>query len=428
MGERRWHLCYGALRSAAVLVSWAVVVPASMAVRQLNTRVRGDADDRIGPLARSLPVLAEWLGPAYVKFAQLASTREDVVPKQWCRAMAALREDGDPLPTRYLRRQLVAHGLTADDARLIGAGSVACVYAVPAPGGVVAVKVLRPGVRAAIARDLRLLTWGARIMSRLPRMRHLPVVDMVDHIAGAIAGQVNLVREKANLNTLHDRLDSARVLVPQPRSGGAVDVLVMDYVPEFATRWRLSPAMTGQKEAAHALVDAVFRMLFMVGVVHCDLHPGNLRVGKDGRVCIVDAGFVVTTDETLRRQFCEFFLGLSLGNGPRCAKSIVDAAVSVPMALDRAAFDTEVTDIVHRYTGLAAGDFSIVRFVDELFALQRRHRLFVSAAFVVPILTLLVIEGTVRSWDPALDFQTIAQPIILSALVRQPRDPSQSLR
>ncbi len=429
MGDRRWRICYGALRFAAVLAAWAVVGPTGTTLRELAARVRGRGDDGVGPFARSLPMLAQWLGPAFVKFAQLASTRPDVLPPSWCRAMASLREDGRPLPGRYVRRHLAAHGLGTEGVRLIGAGSVACVYAVPeaphavrsadpareAEASLVAVKVLRPGVRAAIARDLELLMWGVRVMARLPRLRHLPLVDMVEHIAGAIAGQVNLVREKANLDTLHARLDPARVLVPAPRPGGSVDVLVMDYVPEFGTRGQPGVSRAGREQAARSLVDAVFRMLFAVGVVHCDLHPGNLRVAADGRVCIVDAGFVVSTDERLRRQFCEFFLALSLGNGPRCASTILNAAVSPPAALDRAAFEAEVSDIVYRYTGLAAADFSIVGLVDELFALQRRYRMFVSAAFVVPILALLVIEGTVRSWDPGLDFQDIAQPIILTA-------------
>ena len=413
MGRGGWQLGYGIVRGGGIVAAWLLVLPALALARAVRRRPR--------PLAGALPVLAEWLGPAYVKFAQLASTREDVVPVSWCRALARLREDGRPIAPWFVRRQLLRHGLPPAPVRLLGAGSVACVYLVePADRAPVAVKVLRPRVRGAIARDLRVFRFGARLMSRLPRLAHVPVVDMVDHIADAIGGQVDLVREHHNLRTLLVSLDPEKVLVPAPHPGGSTELLVMDYLPVFAERAACAP-VRDRRSAAEALVESVFRMLFTVGVVHCDLHPGNIRVARDGRVCMVDAGFVVTTDAVLRRQFCEFFLGLSLGNGPRCAKSIVDAAVVSPARFDRELFDAEVTDIVLRYTGRPAGEFSIASFVDELFALQRRHQLFVSAAFVVPILTLLVIEGTVRSWHPTLDFQAVAQPIVLSALVRLPK-------
>jgi ubiquinone biosynthesis protein len=409
-----WQAAYGAARLGAVLVGWSVTVPPVLALRRVRRRAAGPV------LAQALPVLAEWLGPAYVKVGQLAATRQDVLPPTWCRALARLQENGRPLPERFVRRQLAAHGLPADRLRLLGAGSVAGVYLVDREDQqAVAVKVLRPGVRAAMSRDLGLLRRIARLMGRSRRFRHLPVVDMVEHIADAVAGQVDLAREHDNLALLHARLDRDSMAVPAAHQGGSPDVLIMEYLPAFG---RSEPiVLADQSRAARSLTEAVFQMLFTVGVVHCDLHPGNIRVAEDGRVCLVDAGFVVATDAVLRRQFCEFFVGLSLGNGPRCARSIVDAAVVVPADLDRAAFDAEVSDIVRRYTGLTAAEFSIAGFVDELFALQRRHRLFVTAAFVVPILTLLVIEGTVRAWDPELDFQALAYPIVLGALVRLPR-------
>ncbi|GAA1798543.1 hypothetical protein GCM10009682_20160 [Luedemannella flava] len=417
MTRLRGQVWYGLVRCCVVVPLWLLLVPAVMGGRRLLVRRHRD----VPAWAAALAVLAVWLGPAYVKAAQLASTRADVVPAAWCRALGRLREDGRPIRAGYVRRQLAAHGFGPDPLRLLGAGSVACVYLVADPGGTgpVAVKLLRPGVRTAIARDLAVFRFGARVTARLPRARHLPILDMIGHIADAIAGQVDLVRERENLRVLRERLDPARITVPAPRPGGSVDVLVMDHLAEFSDPQREAPPQH-QRLAAESLTECVFRMLFTVGVVHCDLHPGNLRVARDGRVCIVDAGFVVTPDDVLRRQFCEFFLGLSLGNGARCARSIVDAAVTMPASLDRDLFDAEVTDIVRRYTGLPAGEFSIASFVDELFALQRRHRIFVSAAFVVPILTLLVIEGSVRTWHPDLDFQAVAQPIVLAALVRLP--------
>lgn len=412
---RSMLVCLGLARCAVVLVLWLVIVLPASALRRIFVPSRG-----CGPVwVDALPALAEWLGPAYVKFAQLASTREDVLPASACRAMARLREDGRPIPLMYVRRRLAAHGLPSERFQLVGAGSVACVYLLSdATGRPIAAKLLRPGVRLAIARDLQVLHAGARMLARSRRFRHVPVFDMVSHITEAIAAQTDLARERDNLAALHALLDDSKVVVPRPQPNGSAELLIMEYLPIFAQTGDACISEISRREAARCLVDCVFRMLFVVGVVHCDLHPGNIRVSPDGRICIVDAGFVVVTDRELRREFCEFFLGLTLGDGARCARSILRAAVVIPPTFDRARFDAEVAEVVLRYFRLSAREFSVAAFVDELFALQRRHGVFVSAAFVVPILTLLVIEGSVRSWDPELDFQAVAQPIVLSAIAR----------
>src|SRR5690349_14563606 len=138
MVRRWWHLAYGTMRCGVVVAVWTVVTLPVALVRGRRAFVG------------ALPVLAGWLGPAYVKLAQLASRSEDIVPAGWCRALARLREDGRPIRPRAVRRALIRHGLPGDGARLLGAGSVACVYLIDggngaAPvGGAVAVKVLRP--------------------------------------------------------------------------------------------------------------------------------------------------------------------------------------------------------------------------------------------------------------------------------------------
>ncbi|MFC7483198.1 AarF/UbiB family protein [Luedemannella flava] len=194
MTRLRGQVWYGLVRCCVVVPLWLLLVPAVMGGRRLLVRRHRD----VPAWAAALAVLAVWLGPAYVKAAQLASTRADVVPAAWCRALGRLREDGRPIRAGYVRRQLAAHGFGLDPLRLLGAGSVACVYLVADPGGTgpVAVKLLRPGVRTAIARDLAVFRFGARVTARLPRARHLPILDMIGHIADAIAGQVDLVRER----------------------------------------------------------------------------------------------------------------------------------------------------------------------------------------------------------------------------------------
>lgn len=400
----------GGVRLAAITSRWVFSTGIARTLRCGDTWV-----DR-------LPALAERLGPAYVKLAQLVSTRADIIPASLGAALGRLQENGSPLSADYLREQLAAAGLVVGDAepepRMLGAGSIACVYLLSLHGREpMAVKVLRPEVRKSLDRDLRSMRRAARIMARIPPFRRLPVVDMVDHATFIIAGQSSFRREAGNLETLRARLAGHNVFMPALIDVPNDDVLCMEYLSVFDGHRNAERADVDRKVGARALVEAVFLMLFDIGIVHCDLHPGNVAVDADG-VHIVDAGFVAETTPDLRRQFREFFLGLSFGNGPRCAESVIDAAVIIPSAFDREEFVARMTDLVGRYANLPAAKFNIGAFVAELFTIQRNFDIYVSAEFVIPILTLLVIEGTIRDWDPDLDFQRIAQPIILRAVVR----------
>lgn len=361
------------------------------------------------------------MGPAFVKAAQLLSTRADLLPPHACDALARLYDrvrprrgaDG-PAALTVLR----AVGLPVTAARLIGSGSIADVYQVRlADGRELAAKVRRPGIAPSLVADLALLDRMARLLARTRALRGVPVTAMVRQLCDSIRAQLDLVREASFLDDLGRTMRSVPgVTVPgTDRRLSTSDVIVMELVPDLVPHQPDELTEANRRRAVRAALHAVYRMLFLDGVVHCDLHPGNLYLRPDGTVVIVDAGFTVRLSDFARERFAAFFYCMSQGDGPACADIVLSTARSASGS-NVDLFRAELAALVDGVAGRPAIEFDLVRFATSLFDLQRRHGLYADPQFVFPILSLLVLEGVVRRFDPDVDFQGVAVPFLATAL------------
>jgi ubiquinone biosynthesis protein len=391
---------------------------------------------------RHVPDLLESLGPGFIKMGQLASTRRDLLSDNARTALSRLRENCRPLPEPYVRSNVadVDGGTDAGVLRPLGFGSIAGVYlARPAGRPPLAVKIRRPDVSRRLRRDTGNARKFARVAGRLPKLRSLPLREMVDFLATATEMQVDLAAEQRNLFELRRTLAHLEIRIPEPLPEAATsDRLVMEYLPAFSgravlesdsarlpateTTAGLSRADVGTARAVK-LLEAVFTMIFRSGFVHLDLHDGNFAWDPGGTLNIVDAGFAVQLRPQTRRQFSEFFIGLSFGNGRRSSEAILRSAAVLPADLDREAFTADVSELIGSHRRLPARDFRVGAFTAELFAIQRRHDVFISSEFAAPVLALLTIEEQVREWAPDLDFQAVAQAIIISSIALIPCGP-----
>lgn len=396
------------------------VVSRLLGRRPVNARGSGNGHDW---LVRTISEL----GPAFVKAAQLLSSRVDLLPPRVCRALGRLHDDVATPPITGLPGLLgsslgEAGRALGRNAVLVGSGSIACVYRSTIPDGrEVAVKVRRPGVEHVLRRDLALMRAVARGLERTPLCRGVPVRGIVDQLAESAESQLDFEREAAGLEQLRTST-SPEEWVHVPRASAELStngVLVMDYVAGLHGR----PA--GDEECASAVsavLRSVYRMLFLDGFVHCDLHPGNLYFRQDGSAVMVDAGFTVRLTEHARTKFTAFFYCMSLGDGPACADVVLSTAAARPGA-DTRGFRTELAGLVEENSGLRAADFDLVTFAARLFDLQRRYGLAADPQFVFPILSLLVLEGAVRELHPEVDFQHEAKPFLTKALMHRVLTP-----
>jgi ubiquinone biosynthesis protein len=366
------------------------------------------------------------LGPAFVKVAQMLSTRADLVPPRICRALSGLYDAVRPIPDSalvpLLERRFGRNTAIAVAARgAVAAGSIACVYRVELPDGRdVAVKVRRPGIERVLRTDLAILRGLSRLVVRLRPFRGVPVVEIVEQVTESVYGQLDLVKETENLDDFHrDLAGIDGVRVPRVyRDLCTDDMVVMEFVGSLR---RYRPEELPEDVRTRAVMSAlhgIYQMLFYDGLVHCDLHPGNLYLCPDGTVVLLDAGFCVRLRTDAQDKFASFFYQMSTGRGDRCAEIVLSTATAGPDT-DVDGFRDELRELVDASTGVSAGAFDLVKFAARLFDIQRRYGLYADPQFVFPILSLLVLEGTVRDFAPDIDFQEEAMPFLIQGTLER---------
>lgn len=434
----RWGRIVDALSgNEPVAIGWARVMSrlgtwaatglrhgAAGAVDVLRHRLARDGTgaDRI---RERLPKMLVDLGPTFIKGAQLLSTRRDLLRPELCKVLDQLHDRVAPMPraqaetaVKYAYRSCPSWPFAEFCWTPVASGSIACVYRARLHDGCdVAVKVRRPEIRERMRADFVLLGKGARAIERMPGMRKVPAQRMVDQIGFAVLRQLDLAAEAAALADLRINLaDLTYFRIPEPFPDVSGDgVLVMEYIDGLG---RFGPGDLDQerrREVVRRVLHGVYRMLFLDGLVHCDMHPGNLYLTRDAELILLDAGFVVQLDPVVKRLFAEFFLNMSLGLGGNCAEVVLRSSEHVPSDVDLGFFRAGMEELVESAHRRTAGQFRLAPFATRLFDLQRRSGIAAAPEFIFPLVSLLVLEGMINEFDVDVDFQVEAIPILLKA-------------
>lgn len=375
-------------------------------------------------LEHRLPIACERLGGAFPKLGQILSTRADLLPDDICRGLSRLQDKVAPIAgsviTKIVQAEYKSTPFHEFDPVPFAAATIAQVHrAIRADDGrEIAVKVMRPDVQQILMTDCSCFRAAGRVIGLLPQMRGVPVNEALIDTGEILVLQTDLERELLNLERLGQIFaDSDCVHVPAVhRDLCTQKILCMDYIPGLR---KITDKDMPERQAEEALtigVRALFKMIFEIGFIHCDMHPGNILVAPDRRLVILDAGFMTELGTSTRRSFAEFFLAFALRDGQSAAKIVRETAARLPENLDVNAFDSNVSSLVERFGGLRARDFRVAGFVSELFAIQRRYGIYGTSKFTLAILSLLVFEGVAKQRFPDLDFQREAIPFLMTAL------------
>lgn len=413
----------GASRAVAVAGAglFAVAILAlSMAVgkrRRLRRLQRG--------LGRICVASIHGAGGTFIKFAQVLATRADLFDAEFLTPFAAVQDRVPAVGYDALTAALppaiavdLASQFAEVSAQPFAGGSVAQVFLARsrAEDNRLAVKIVDPGKRRQTIADVMMMRRMVRLVQRCSPLRRIPLADAFHAMSRQVVLQFDMRREARFHRLCHDVL-SGRDDVRCPRLSltGRKYWLAMDYV----TGVHRLDAETDAERRSHCLLTAtriLFEMIFRRGVVHGDFHPGNILIDDAGRLVILDFGlaFGLTTSE--RRNLARFFMAIATNNADLAADVIVESARHVPADLDAASFRRAVAAFLDAVAGRSAGDFALAGFTRELFLIQSRHGIVSTIEFALPMLALLTLEGSLKRWYPALDFQREAMPYVIQAL------------
>jgi ubiquinone biosynthesis protein len=376
------------------------------------------------PRAVRLRLALEELGPVFVKFGQVISTRPDLLPDDIFEELVKLQDQVPPFPGEQAER-IVAQALGAPlathfrrfETQPIASASVAQVHIAELhDGSEVAVKVLRPGIETVIARDLELMYLLARLAHRyLPDGRRLRPVEVMDQFRRTIYSELDLRREAANASQLRANFaDSDLLYVPLVYWDlTRREVLVMERIHgiPISNIDALKAAGVDFKQLSHNGVEIFFTQAFRDGFFHADMHPGNIFVSPEGQYRAVDFGIMGSLGEEDKRYLALNFLAFF----NRDYRAVADAHLRagwVPADTPVGEFEAAIRAVCEPIFARPIKDISFGRLLLQLFHTARQFNMEIQPQLVLLQKTLFNIEGLGRRLYPELDLWVTAKPYL----------------
>ncbi len=376
------------------------------------------------PPAVRLRLTLEALGPIFVKFGQVLSTRRDLLPPDLADELAKLQDRVPPFPSQQAIAQIeeaLGQPLQALYAEFIeqpvASASVAQVhFARLHDGHEVAVKVLRPGMRPVIAHDLALLDTLASLLERLwADGKRLKPREVVAEFAKYLYDELDLMREAANCSQLRRNFDNSPLLrVPEVHwDYCATTVMTMERmhgIPVSQTAV-LQQQGVDLKALSRAGVEIFFTQVFRDGFFHADMHPGNILVEKSGRYIALDFGIVATLNDVDKNYLAHNFLAFFRRDYKRVAEAHIESGW-VPEGTRVDEFEAAIRAVCEPIFDRPLKDISFGKLLLRLFQTSRRFNVEIQPQLVMLQKTLLNIEGLGRQLDPDLDLWATAKPFL----------------
>jgi ubiquinone biosynthesis protein len=366
----------------------------------------------------------EELGPVFVKFGQMLSTRPDLLPEDIANELAKLQDRVPPFAAEESVR-LIEQALGGKletwfsefNREPIASASVAQVHiAVLHDGAEVAVKVLRPGIESVIERDLELLYLLARLALRYaPQARRFRPAEVVDEFSKTIHDELDLRVESANASRLRANFEGSRLLhVPKvywDLTRRTVMVLERIHGIPIGNVEGLKAAGIDMRMLAHNGVEIFFTQAFRDGFFHADMHPGNIFVSPEGQYRAVDFGIMGTLGEKDKRYLAENFLAFFNRDYHAVADSHLRAGWVAP-GTNLVEFEAAIRTVCEPVFARPIKEISFGRFLLHLFQTARRFNMEVQPQLVLLQKTLFNIEGLGRRLYPDLDLWETAKPYL----------------
>jgi ubiquinone biosynthesis protein len=368
------------------------------------------------------------LGPIFVKFGQAVSTRRDLLPADIADELVKLQDQVPPFPGSVARAAIerdlgrpVTEVFSEFDETALAAASIAQVHAARLPNGKeVVVKVLRPGMREVIERDLEVLYALARLAERYwVEGRRLRPTEVVAEYEKTVLDELDLLREAANAAQLRRNFSGSDLLyVPEVYWDHCrMSVMVMERIRgiQVSDIARLRASGADIAKLAENGVRIFFTQVFRHNFFHADMHPGNIFVLVDDprnpRYAAVDFGIVGTLDPRDQRYLADNFLAVFDRDYRRVATLHVESGW-VPPETRVDEMESAVRTVCEPIFGRPLKDISFGHILLRLFEISRRFNMVIQPQLVLLQKTLLNVEGLGRQLYPELDIWNTASPIL----------------
>jgi len=393
---------------------------------QFITRTRRENIEKLSRAER-LRLLVEELGPTFVKFAQILSTRPDILPADVIAEFEKLQDEVPPYPYAQAREIIeselgdrVENLFSSMEETPLASASVAQVHrAVLHDGEVVAVKVQRPGIRKIIEVDLEIMLHLATLMEKnIEEVALQKPTRIIEEFARTLERELDFTLEAANMERVAAQFVNDRTIyIPKVYSEySGARVLTMEFIDgiKVSDLEKLREAGMDLKVITARGADFVMKQVFEFGFFHADPHPGNIFVLPENVICPIDFGMTGSVDERQRALFVDIMGSFAQKDAGRCTRLLMDLG-EFEEEPDIRLLEREVEDFMGRHLFKPLKDLDVGRLLQDLLNIATRNKIRIPPVIFLMIKAFTAMEGTARLLDPEFDMIAYAEPFIRRA-------------
>jgi ubiquinone biosynthesis protein len=377
-------------------------------------------DPALPPLTRALTAL----GPAYIKFGQILSTRPDIVGDELSVQLKYLQDKLPPFPIEVAKKMIEAElrvpvdQVFSEFSEPVAAASIAQVHKarLAEDGREVAVKVLRPGIERAFQKDIDAFYLSARTIELIaPSSRRLRPLDVIRHFEGVVKGELDFrLESSAAAEFAANTENDAGFQVPRPiwfLSGRTV--MTLDWAEGIGLNDNdlIDAGGHDRKVLAARVLQLFLNHALRDGYFHADMHQGNLKIAANGNIIAYDFGIMGRIDEYTRRVYAEILFGFIRKDYRRVAEVHFEAGY-VPADRDIDEFARALRAVGEPIFGMDATRISMAKLLSYLFEVTERFGMETRTELILLQRTMVVVEGVARGLDPHINIWEVAKPVV----------------
>ncbi|PWW07382.1 2-octaprenylphenol hydroxylase [Paenibacillus cellulosilyticus] len=364
----------------------------------------------------------EELGPTFVKFGQIASTRPDLLPADIIAELVKLQDSVPPIPYHEAAAVLEAElGAPVEelfarfDQTPVAAASIGQVHLARLPDGrAVAVKIQRPNIQEQIETDLEILDNLSRIAEhRMEWAANYQLRERISELSQSLRAELDYTIEGRNAERMAKAFERDHSIhIPTIYwDYSSRRVLTMELINGYkiTDNEALSELGITPKRIAERITHAMFHQIFEEGLFHADPHPGNLLIEHNGVIGMIDFGMVGRMTPSMKTNFGSLIIAMRRNSTSGIIRAI-EALGVLPADIDMRKLRDDIDLLRDKYYDVPLSRVSLGESVSDLFTVAYNHRIRIPSDFMLLGKTLLTLEGVVSSLDPEFSIISVAEP------------------
>lgn len=375
------------------------------------------------------------LGPFYVKFGQLLSTRPDLLPPKYIEALTALQAQVPPvawsLIEQTLREQLespIETIFSTIDPQPVAAGSIAQIHkATLTTGEEVAIKVQRPNIDRIVNQDVILIKGIADIIALTDFGSEYDVVNLADDFTKAVLAELDFRQEANFTDKLRQNLsnspwfDSQQLVIPKIYWEFTTEkVLLMEWLdgkPILSAD--ISSTVKIRQEVSTLLFRVFFQQIFIDGFFHADPHPGNIFYLEDNKIGLIDCGMIGRLDPKTQQLLTEMLLAIVDIDAQRCAQLTLELSDTNAINTNIARLENDYQKMLRKYYNLSLSQLNFSEVFYEILEVARSNKIRLPSNMGLFAKSLANLEGVARKFNPNINLLEEIKPLITELFRRQ---------